>query len=41
MTVKHYTELIAWLNTKDGEWINADVKVSQGGKWYANAYVSP
>lgn len=28
-------ELIAWLNTKDGEWINADVKVSQGGKWYA------
>lgn len=28
-------ELIAWLETKDGEWINADVKVSQGGKWYA------
>lgn len=28
-------ELIAWLETKDGEWINADVKVSQNGKWYA------
>jgi len=28
-------ELIAWLNTKDGEWINADLKVSTGGKWYA------
>ena len=27
-------ELIAWLQSKDGEWINADVKVSQGGKWY-------
>jgi hypothetical protein len=28
-------ELIAWLQTKSDEWINADVKVSQGGKWYA------
>ena len=28
-------ELIAWLQTKDGEWINADIKVSQGGKYYA------
>lgn len=28
-------ELIAWLTQQDGEWINADVKVSQGGKWYA------
>jgi len=27
-------ELIAWLQTKGGEWINADVKVSQQGKWY-------
>jgi hypothetical protein len=27
-------ELIAWLQTKPDEWINADVKVSQGGKWY-------
>ena len=28
-------ELIAWLQSKDGEWINADIKVSQGGKYYA------
>lgn len=28
-------ELIAWLQQQDGEWVNADVKVSQGGKWYA------
>lgn len=28
-------DLIAWLNTKDGEWVNFDVKVSNGGKWYA------
>ena len=28
-------ELIAWLQSQQGEWINADVKVSQGGKWYA------
>lgn len=28
-------ELIAWLQSRDGEWVNADVKVSQGGKWYA------
>lgn len=28
-------ELIAWLQSQSGEWINADVKVSQGGKWYA------
>lgn len=28
-------ELIAWLQTRDGEWVNADVKVSTGGKWYA------
>lgn len=28
-------ELIAWLQTEQGEWINADIKVSQGGKWYA------
>lgn len=27
--------LIAWLQSKDGEWVNADVKVSNGGKWYA------
>ena len=28
-------ELIAWLESEDGEWINADIKVSQGGRWYA------
>lgn len=28
-------ELIAWLQTESGEWINADIKVSSGGKWYA------
>lgn len=27
-------QLIAWLEGREGEWINADVKVSQGGKWY-------
>ena len=29
-------ELIAWLQGKSGEWINLDVKVSRGGKWYAS-----
>lgn len=28
-------ELIAWLQARTEEWINADIKVSQGGKWYA------
>ena len=28
-------ELIAWLQQQEGDWINADVKVSQSGKWYA------
>ncbi len=28
-------ELIEWLQNETDEWINADVKVSQGGKWYA------
>lgn len=28
-------ELIAWLQSESGEWINADIKVSQGGKWFA------
>lgn len=28
-------ELIAWLQQQDGEWINAEVKVSgSSGKWY-------
>jgi hypothetical protein len=28
-------ELIAWLQQQEGEWINADLKVSSAGKWYA------
>lgn len=28
-------ELISWLQSKDSDWINLDVKVSQQGKWYA------
>jgi len=28
-------ELIAWLQQQDGEWINADIKIAQSGKWYA------
>lgn len=28
-------ELIAWLQARTGDWINADLKVSQNGKWYA------
>lgn len=27
-------DLMAWLNQQDGDWINADVKESKGGKWY-------
>lgn len=29
-------ELIAWLQTEHSEWINADIQVSTGGKWYAS-----
>ena len=28
-------ELLAWLQQQTGDWINADIKVSQNGKWYA------
>lgn len=28
-------ELIAWLQEQEGEWVNADIKESQGGKLYA------
>jgi len=28
-------ELIAWLSGKQDDWINVDIKVSKGGKWYA------
>lgn len=27
-------EMMAWLAQQSGEWINADVKESKGGKWY-------
>ncbi len=27
--------LIAWLSARNDEWINVDIKESQGGKWYA------
>ena len=28
-------ELIAWLQSKDGEWVNVQVKAARSGKWYA------
>lgn len=28
-------ELIATLQGMDGEWVNAEIKTSQNGKWYA------
>ena len=28
-------DLLAWLQQQSGEWVNFDVKVSNGGKWYA------
>jgi hypothetical protein len=28
-------DLIAWLQGRDEEWINGDVKVSHAGKWYS------
>ena len=27
-------DLIQWLNQQEGDWVNADIKVSKGGKWY-------
>jgi hypothetical protein len=27
-------DLISWLQGQDGEWINAEIKESKGGKWY-------
>lgn len=27
--------LIAWLQARDGEWVNVDVKEAKSGKWYA------
>lgn len=29
------SELKEFLSQQDGEWVNLDVKVSSGGKWYA------
>jgi hypothetical protein len=29
-------ELLTWLSNQDGEWINADIKVGQSGKWYCS-----
>jgi hypothetical protein len=28
-------ELIGWLQQQPGEWLNADIKESRAGKWYA------
>ena len=28
-------EFIVWLSTREGDWVNLDVKESKGGKWYA------
>lgn len=28
------SELMAWLDGRETEWVNFDVKVSKGGKWY-------
>jgi len=28
-------QMIKWLQMQNGDWINADVKVSRNGKWYA------
>ena len=28
-------EFIAWLQSRDGEWVNFDVKEARSGKWYA------
>lgn len=27
-------ELIAWLQTREDEWVNVDVKAAQSGRWY-------
>ena len=28
-------DLIEWLNSQQGDWVNVDIKESQAGKWYA------
>ena len=29
-------ELIEWLSSKDGDWVNLDVKEAKSGHWYAS-----
>lgn len=29
-------ELIEWLQERDGDWINLDVKEAKSGKWYSS-----
>jgi len=29
-------EFTAWLGSREGEWVNLDIKVGQSGKWYAS-----
>ena len=29
-------ELIEWLNSKEGVWVNLEVKEGRSGKWYAS-----
>ena len=29
-------ELIEWLSSKDGDWINLDVKEAKSGNWYSS-----
>lgn len=29
-------ELIEWLSSKDGDWINLDVKEAKSGHWYSS-----
>jgi len=29
------TELREWLDGREGDWVNLDVKESKGGRWYA------
>ena len=28
-------ELMAWLKSRSGDWVNLDIKVARSGKWYA------
>ena len=35
MSIKR-EELIEWLSSKDGDWVNLDVKEAKSGHWYAS-----